>query len=99
MENTILPVYDGYKEIIRLHKMLEEAEIPHQLKRWYDGWQVCYPAYIPLEGCTCSVIETFFSNGNKADLLEVSGLQADTDDWYTAEDVFARIKAHWEERR
>ena len=34
---------DGYQEIIKLHEMLEKANIPHTFKKFLNGWQVCYP--------------------------------------------------------
>ena len=32
-----------YQEILKLDGMLNNANIPHVLKRMFDGWQVCYP--------------------------------------------------------
>lgn len=60
-------------------------------------------AYGPGFGAVCSAIETPGSYGSKDDRIEISGLL--TEDEYkhdsvvgglTAEDVFERIKKHWE---
>lgn len=96
----------GYREILNLAKMLEEAEIPHILVQVMDGWHLCYPVREPLEKRVCSVIEHYGSYGHEQDLLEIMGLLTAEEEqhdsvagWLSAEDVFARIKAHWEERR
>lgn len=93
-----------YKEILRLKKMLEEAKIPFWWKeKHFDGHQIEYP-YKGNEKCICSVIEFEYSYGSKEDLLEIMGLttekeeQKEDDDvlgYLTAENVFNRIKAHW----
>lgn len=97
---------DDYQEILKLHEMLEEAEIPHAMLRKLDGWQIGYPALEPITGRVCSVIEHRYSYGAREDLLEIMGLlTAEEEQWdsvcgyLTAENVFARIRAHWEERR
>lgn len=97
---------DDYQEILKLHEMLEEAEIPHTIVQVMDGWHLCYPVREPLEKRVCSVIEHYGSYGREQDLLEIMGLltaEEEQDDsvcgYLTAEEVFARIKAHWEERR
>ena len=96
-----------YKEIFRLKEMLEQAEIPFDFEDLHgmllDGWQISYP------NCSnkmvCSVIEHKFSYGNDADRLEIMGLLKPEErsrgviGWLTAEDVFQRIKNHWEEHK
>lgn len=91
-----------YKEIFRLKKMLEKEGIPFKWSDdFYDGYHLCY-------GDVCSVIEHSFSYGNEDDKLEIMGLMTDEekkeiDDnvlgYLTAENVFARIKKHYEESR
>lgn len=58
-------------------------------------------------GAVCSAIENNFSYGHENDLIEISGLMTDeeykvTDDSVlgnlTAEDVFSRIKSHWDSK-
>lgn len=78
---------EQYNEILKLKTMLEEAGIVfdfYHRKDMHDEWgyyQICYPADA---GRVCSVIEGALTYGI------VKG-------WLTAEDVFARIKKHWEE--
>lgn len=55
-------------------------------------------------GAICSVIETPFSYGHENDCIEISGLLTEEEYSYgdsvkgdlTTEDVFERIKAHWD---
>ena len=93
-----------YEEILKLDKMLTETSIPHILRRCMDGWQVCYPdAYISNRGCIMDAIEHFGSYGVENDKLEIMGLLTPNEEnfdsvlgYLTAENVFERIKAHYE---
>lgn len=98
---------EQYNEILKLKAMLEEAGIVFDFyprKELYDGWngyQICYPADA---GRVCSVIEGALTRGGVYDKLEIMGLLTKEErkdgivkGWLTAEDVFARIKKHWEE--
>lgn len=38
------PLNNKYQEILKLEDMLNKANVPHVLKRMFDGWQVCYPS-------------------------------------------------------
>ena len=94
---------DKYKEIIRLHEMLEENDIPHVIRRWMDGWMVCYPVARPLENCVMDAIEMTGSYGAGEDKLEIQGLLTPEEEerdsvagYLTAENVFERIKKHWD---
>ena len=58
-------------------------------------------------GAVCSAIETPMSYGNEKDLIEIQGLLTDKEyketgrsvlGYLTAEDVFNRIKNHWESK-
>lgn len=71
-----------------------------------QGYQLCYPYSFQSENgnCICSVIEHYGSYGNEQDLLEIMGLLTEEENkadsvkgYLTAEDVFARIKSHYEE--
>lgn len=100
-ENFNYILDDNYKEILRLDRMLTEANIPHTLTRFLDGWQICYPEQSS-EARVCDAIEHYGSYGNASDKLELMGLlTADEKEWdsvvgdLTAEDVFNRIKAHY----
>ena len=92
---------ERYTEILKLDKMLDEAEIPHTLKRSMDGWQVCYPSVG--KDRVADAIETFGSYGVEENLLEIMGLltpeEAEHDSvlgHLTAENVFERMRAHYE---
>ena len=95
-----------YKEIFKLKEKLEEANIPFVLKEHKDyrqGYQILYPE--AGEKRVCSVIEHRFSYGHENDLLEIAGLVTGEEETYdsvvgflTAENVFLRIKKHWEEK-
>lgn len=69
------------------------------------GYQLCYPYSFQSENgsCICSVIENYGSYGNERDLLEIMGLLTEEENkadsvkgYLTAEDVFSRIKKHYE---
>lgn len=88
-----------FQEILKLHEMLQTKNIPHSFEPELDGWHIIYSNG---EDFTCSVIENFGSYGMEYDRLEIMGLltpdEKETDSilgWLTAEDVFARIEAHW----
>ena len=86
----------AYQEILRLNTMLTVADVPHELTRNMDGWQVWYPC--PGEECVCDAVQHFGSYGGRADRLEIMGLCRDgeaVEGWLTAEEVFERIEAHW----
>lgn len=97
---------EQYNEILKLKTMLEEAGIVfdfYHRKDMHDEWgyyQICYPADA---GRVCSVIEGALTYGGVCDRLEIKGLLTKEEckygivkGWLTAEDVFARIKKHWE---
>ena len=84
-----------YNEIIRLHEMLNKADIPHDFEESFDGYHICYNRG---KQTVCSVIEHGYSYGGTSDLLEIMGLltaaEAVNDSvagWLTADDVFNRI--------
>lgn len=94
------PLNDDYQEILKLHEMLEEHEIPHDMFRHFDGWVVKYPVTTE---AVCSCVQHCFSYGGFFDKIEIMGLLTPEEEendsvlgWLTAEDVFGRIKAHWE---
>ena len=90
-----------YQEILKLDRMLTEANIPHTLDKLFDGWQVCYPTNVRGEEMVMDAVEHFDSYGQEEDLLEVMGLLTPEEEEYdsvcghlTAEDVFERIRKH-----
>jgi hypothetical protein len=101
-----------YNEIFRLKEMLEKAEIPFEFGEYMGGYHLCYPKKNDPD-CVeketfdrvCSVIEHDGSYGREQDLLEIMGLLTDkelqNDDvvgYLSAENVFERIKKHYEGR-
>lgn len=90
-----------YREIHKLAEMLTAEKIPHSLTRLFDGWKISY-----IEGGieVLSVIEHQYSYGSDEDLLEIMGLLTPAEleedcvkGHLTAEEVFYRIKKHFEE--
>lgn len=90
---------ESYTEILKLDKMLTDANIPHTLDRFLDGWQVIY---LVNGNRIADAIQHYGSYGNTKNLLEIMGLLTDEEQKYdsvkgylTAEDVFNRISAHY----
>ena len=78
----------GYQIAYYGHEARPEPEPGHEIGL---GW-----------GSVCSAVETPTSYGNEKDLIEISGLlndeEAESDGvagYLAADDVFARILAHW----
>ena len=97
-------VRDCYKEIFKLRDMLDNAGIPYICENGFlNGLAIAYPSR---ENMVCSTIEHDGSYGRQADKIEIMGLLTDEegkyDDvvvgWLTAEDVFERIKKHYESK-
>ena len=96
-----------YKEIFKLKEKLEKAKIPFEFRRLFDGYQICYPeknTEDKKDVMECSVIEHYGSYGHLDDLLEIMGLlteeESRDDDvlgHVSADEVFQRIKKHYEE--
>ena len=97
-ENGKCILNENYTEILKLDKMLTDAQIPHTLGRFMDGWQVIYP---DKEKWVADAIEHRGSYGHEENLLEIMGLikPEETCDtvlgWLTAEDVFQRFSEHY----
>lgn len=94
---------ESYTEIIKLHKMLNDAKIPHEFKKFTDGWQIIYPE--DGEKRVMDAVQNFGSYGSEDNLLEIMGLLTPEEAEYdivaghlTAQGVFKRIKAHWDDR-
>ena len=96
-----------YTEIFKLREMLIEAGIPHRFQELFDGWQVGYPR-LPIgdDVCICSAVEHFGSYGSAQNLIEIMGLLTDEEledspvlGHLTADEVFERIKAHWDKTK
>lgn len=92
------------EEIERLKIMLEAAGIPFKYSRRYSAssnTQISYPTHGKQR--KCSVIQGQYTYGGKENLLEIMGLLTDEEreedcvaGWLTAEEVFRRIKLHWD---
>lgn len=97
-ENGKYRLDESYTEILKLDKMLTDANIPHTLDRFCDGWQVCYPNN---DGRIADAVQHHGSYGNTENLLEIMGLvkPEETSDsvlgHLTAEDVFNRMSEHY----
>jgi hypothetical protein len=92
-----------YTEILKLDGMLSEAGIPHTLHPRYGGWQILYPSE---EARVLSAIEHRYSSGRYQDTIEIMGLLTAKErahylvkGYMTANEVFARIKAHYDSQR
>lgn len=88
----------NYTEILKLDKLLNDANIPHTLKRFYDGWQVVYS----VNGKRISdAVQHYFSYGHSENLIEIMGLvtleetSVSVLGHLTADDVFNRISEHY----
>lgn len=91
-----------YGEILRLEKMLTDADIPHEMERFEDGWQIFYPG---ISNRVCIVNEHRISSGSREDRLALSGLLNKEErkfdiivGYLTAENVADRIRRDWERR-
>ena len=98
------PLSNKYQEILKLDGKLNNANIPHVLKRMFDGWQICYPSDDEKD-MVMDVIEHFGSFGKEDDTLEIMGLltpEEEKDDLVlghlTADEVFMRIWYHYHYR-
>ena len=92
-----------FAEMDKLEQLLVEADIPYDKSRMFGGKQLQYPC--KGETRVCSVILHKGSYGRSEGLLEIMGLLTDEelecDDvvgYLTADNVFSRIKKHWEEK-
>lgn len=90
-----------YTEILKLKEMLENENIPFAFAPHFDGYLVHYPE---MQDFDCSAIQFFGSYGHDQDLIEIMGLMQEGDEsdiigYLTAEEVFNRIKKHWEEHK
>jgi len=90
-------------EIMKLHEMLEKANIPHEYSDRSDGKFISYPQH---QNFICDACCFTGSYGYEAGLIEIMGLltpeEYENDDvvgWLDAENVFNRIKNDWENRK
>lgn len=91
-------------EIRRLADMLDRNNIPFDTETLFGGMHIAYPKFATDdEPCVCSVILHNGSYGREVGLLEIMGLLTKEErkhdevvGFLTAEDVFERIKKHWD---
>ena len=69
-DTPILPLNNNYKAILKLDRKLTYGDIPHELIRLFDGWQICYPDE---NNKTFDVIENCMSRGHEMDRMEAYG--------------------------
>ena len=90
------------KEIFRLKEMLERENIPFEFIecKEVEGYQLAYPKFSKsneIIECDISVVQHKYSYGNDVNLLEMWDMSKDdTEGYLSAEDVFERIKKHYE---
>jgi hypothetical protein len=84
----------------------DDEEILKMCPDLCEWWQIIYPAGADDEHRYISVIESFGSYGRKKDLLEIMGGLTPEEQqenvvkgWLTAEDVFTRIKNHYDNNK
>lgn len=87
-------------ECLQLAALCESANIPYEICKCWDGWQLCYPcadSNIRVSDAVCHS----GSYGHEKGLLEIMGLVNEEEDgvsvegWLTAEQVFERWQKHW----
>ena len=90
-----------YQEILKLHIMLLEKEIPHDIRRDSDGWNINYPC-VGIDR-VLSAVEFEGTYGAEKDLIELLWfltpeelLMDPVKGYLTAENVFNIIKEHYE---
>ena len=95
-------VNSKYQEILKLHAMLLDKSIPHVIERDLDGWHISYP--LVGKERVLSAVEFKGTYGAEQDLIEIMGLLTPGEflmdsvkGYLTAENVFNRIKEHYEE--
>ena len=93
-----------YQEILKLHVMLLDKDIPHVIEKDLDGWHISYP-WVGKER-VLSAVEFRGTYGAEQDLIEIMGLLTPGEflmdsvkGYLTAENVFDRIKRHYEEHK
>ena len=93
-----------FAEMDKLEQLLVEADIPYEKERMFGGKHLTYPR--KGDDQVCSVILHKGSYGRHNGLLEIMGLLTDEElecdtvaGHLTADEVFRRIKNHWEEKR
>lgn len=98
----IMSLNPKYQEILKLHAMLLDEDIPHDIERALDGWRISYP-WVGKDR-VLSAVEFKRTYGAEQDLIEIMGLLTPGEylmdsvkGYLTAENVFDRIKRHYEE--
>ena len=98
----IMSLNPKYQEILKLHAMLLDKDIPHEINRDIDGWHIHYPCFGKER--VLSAVEFKGTHGAEQDLIEILGLLTPGEflmdsvkGYLTAEDIFNRINKHYEE--
>lgn len=87
-------------ECLQLAALCESANIPYEICKCWDGWQLCYPC-ADLDIRVSDAICHSGSYGHENGLLEIMGLVNEeevgdsVEGWLTAEQVFERWQKHW----
>ena len=70
VDTTVSPLNNKYKSILELGIRLAYENIPHELIRLFDGWEICYTNE---NDKTLCVVEHFRSRGQEIDQMEAFG--------------------------
>ena len=95
-------------EIKKLANLLTEAGIPFTYSSLFDGKMISYPVDSTTfsDQCVCAAVINQYSIGHTKGLLEISGIEnpatyidkvLEIEGDLTADEVFSRIKKHYEE--
>ena len=74
--------------ITELARMLHQAGIPYEMRKLYDGWQICYPK---CDKCKGDVVKHCYSYGHDLNQLEAYGFHLPKNDvagYLTAQEAF-----------
>ena len=90
-----------FTEMRKLQRMLDEANIPYDIHKLFNGEQIEYFGHGDMfkDERVCDVICHEYSYGVEQGLLEMMGLCDTVDNvegYLTAEEVFERIKKDWD---
>ena len=95
------------KELDRLKEMLDKANIPYETcdedLDYFGHKRICRVHYPQNSPFVCSAIQGYGTYGNEENLIEIMGLLTEEEKeldnvvgHLTAEEVFQRIKNHWD---
>ena len=57
-----------YREVLKLHNILQFYRIPCELRQVFDGWELCYPS---IDDCIISASEVYPIYKKHGDMIEL----------------------------